>query len=136
MSAAADVPTWVVLLHGLVIFGAALAGGAMNSIAGGGSLLTFSALVACGVPPLVSNATSTVALLPGSVASLVGYRAALGRREPLVWLLVATGLAGGVAGASLLLRTGEALFARIVPWLILAATLLFAAQGSARGWGS
>jgi len=122
-------PAWAVLARGLLLFVAAFAGGAVNSIAGGGSLFTFSALVAVGVPPVLSNATSTVALLPGSVASLVGYRGTLARREPLVLTLVVTGLAGGVAGAWLLLRAGDALFAKIVPWLILGATLLFAAQG-------
>jgi uncharacterized membrane protein YfcA len=126
---AADPSPALALARGLLVFAAALFGGAVNSIAGGGSLFTFSALVAVGVPPVVSNATSTVALLPGSIASLVGYRGTLGRREPLVVILVVTGLVGGVAGATLLLRAGDALFAKLVPWLILGATLLFAAQG-------
>jgi hypothetical protein len=112
-----------------LLFVAALTGGAMNAVAGGGSLLTFSALIFAGISPLTANATSALALLPGSLASLWSYRGELRAKEPLVPILVLCGIAGGFLGAWLLLATGEARFARLVPWLVGAATLLFALQG-------
>src|SRR3954452_6255857 len=89
--------------------------GAMNAIAGGGTLLTFPALVGLGITPLVANATSTVALWPGSVASMMGYRAEL--RGSLRWALgfAVPSLLGGGVGAWLLLRTPAARFDAIVP---------------------
>jgi uncharacterized membrane protein YfcA len=112
----------------LVVAVSALAG-AVNSIAGGGTLLTFPALVGLGVPPIVANATSTVALWPGSVASIWGYRSELtGARRWSLWFALPS-LAGGAIGATLLLRTPEARFAALVPWLVLAATGIFVAHG-------
>lgn len=107
---------------------AAAAGGAVNAIAGGGTLLTFPALVALGVDPLVANATSTVALWPGTLSSMWGYRDAM--RGARAWAVrwAAPSLVGGLLGALLLLRTPSARFAEIVPWLVLAATTLFMAQ--------
>ncbi len=109
-------------------FLAAAAGGLMNSIAGGGTLVTFPAIVALGLPPLTANATSTVGLWPAAVASLWGYRHELAGSRP--WLVPFTfpSLLGGGLGALLLLETGQARFARIVPFLVLAATLLFMLQ--------
>ena len=107
---------------------AALGAGAMNAIAGGGTLLTFPAIVALGVTPLVANATSTVALWPGSLASMWGYRGELvGARR---WVIGFTlpGVGGGALGAWLLLHTDPAWFARIVPFLVLGATVLFLVQ--------
>lgn len=107
---------------------AAFGAGALNAVAGGGSFLTFPALVFTGVPPIVANATSALAVSPGYVGSTMGFRAELRelpparlRREALI------SAAGGVAGALLLLVTPARLFAGIVPWLLLFATLLFAA---------
>ncbi|MHB1312082.1 MAG: sulfite exporter TauE/SafE family protein [Gemmatimonadaceae bacterium] len=113
---------------------AAAGGGIMNAIAGGGTLLTFPALVGLGVPPLVANATSTVALWPGSLTSMWGYRDALGgaRSWTVRWALPS--LAGGITGALLLLRTPEDMFAASVPWLIWGATLLFVLQGPVMRW--
>jgi len=104
---------------------AAALGGAINSIAGGGTLVTFPAIVALGVPPLVANATSTVGLLPGSLGSVLGYREQLADSRD--WLLRFTlpSLLGGAAGGGLLLLTGEERFARLAPFLVLGATLLF-----------
>ena len=112
----------------LLIFVAAAAGSAINSIAGGGTLLTFPAIVWLGVPPLIANATSTVALWPGAFGSMWAYRRELaGARSWVIWL-TAPGIVGGIAGAQLLLRTSAARFDAIVPFLVLAATLLFLLQ--------
>lgn len=105
----------------------ALAAGAMNSIAGGGTLLTFPALLAAGLPPVTANATSAVSLVPGSLAAWWGYRGVESSRRNLIALGIPS-LVGGGAGALLLLATGDALFGRLVPWLILGATLLFVIQ--------
>ncbi len=104
------------------------AAGAMNSIAGGGTLLTFPALVGLGIPPIVANATSTVALWPGSVSSMWGYREEL--RGSRTWAIgfAMPSLLGGALGAWLLLRTPPSRFAQIVPWLVLGATALFMLQ--------
>jgi hypothetical protein len=113
---------------------AAALGSMVNSIAGGGTLLTFPALVALGVPPLVANATSTVALWPGALSSLVGYRHRLaGTGRWAAWFALPS-LLGGGAGALLLLATPADRFSAIVPWLVLGATLLFAAQGPLMRW--
>ena len=113
---------------------AAALGGAINAIAGGGTLLTFPAIVALGVPPVVANATSTVALWPGTLGSLWGYRREVAGSR--AWLIRFTlpSLLGGVTGAWLLLHTGAERFARIVPFLVLAATILFMVQGTLMRW--
>ena len=107
---------------------AAFAAGVLNAIAGGGSFLTFPALVFTGVPPMVANATSALAVSPGYLGSTLGFREELralpSRRLKLEMLLSAV---GGVAGALLLLITPSHLFTGIVPWLLLFATALFAA---------
>jgi uncharacterized membrane protein YfcA len=108
---------------------AAAGGGVMNAIAGGGTLLTFPALIWLGESAIVANATSTAALLPGSAASFVGYRREVAtHREWLGTLLLPSVLGGGVGGA-LLLLTPERTFAALAPLLVLFATLLFALQG-------
>jgi uncharacterized protein len=118
----------VSLLAFLLIFLAAAIGGAINSIAGGGTLLTFPAIVWLGVPPLVANATSTVALWPGALGSMWAYRGELaGARSWLVWFTVPS-LAGGAVGAWLLLHTSADRFDAIVPFLVLGATVLFIVQ--------
>jgi uncharacterized membrane protein YfcA len=107
---------------------AAAIGAVMNAIAGGGTLVTFPALIALGVPPITANATSTVALWPGTMTSMWGYRAELrGARQWAIAFAIPS-LVGGVIGALLLLSTPERRFAQIVPWLILGATTLFIAQ--------
>jgi uncharacterized membrane protein YfcA len=112
-----------------ILFAASVAAGAVNSVAGGGSLITFPALVWLGRDPILANATNTVSLSPGSLAALYGFRRELeGMREWVVW---GTGpsIVGGVVGALLLLRTPSPVFAWLVPWLIFFATLLFALSG-------
>jgi uncharacterized protein len=107
---------------------AAVAGSAMNSIAGGGTLVTFPALLALGIPPLVANATSTVALWPGALASMLGYRGELVGARGWAARFAVPSVCGGLAGAALLLVTPEERFEQLVPLLILGATALFAAQ--------
>jgi uncharacterized membrane protein YfcA len=114
--------------HTALLFVVALLAGAVNSIAGGGSLLTFAALILSGVPPLLANTTSTVALLPGSVSSLWGYRRELRGQALLLLIVGLPSLLGGILGALALLTVGEPRFASLVPWLILGATALFVAQ--------
>lgn len=106
---------------------AAFAAGVLNAIAGGGSFLTFPALVFAGVPPVAANATSAIAVSPGYLGSTLGFRPEL-RTLPTTLLWRETGIAalGGLLGAGLLLVTPAKVFAGIVPWLLLLATVLFA----------
>ena len=112
----------------LIVGLAAAVGATMNAVAGGGTLITFPALVALGVPPIVANATSTVALWPGTMASLWGYRRELVGARKWAMAFAIPSFAGGIIGAILLLQTPEKRFAALVPWLILGATALFMAQ--------
>ncbi|MDT7808949.1 MAG: uncharacterized protein QOJ70_2762 [Acidobacteriota bacterium] len=112
----------------LVIAGAAFAAGLINSIAGGGTLVSFPALLWMGRDPVLANATSTVALWPASLAGVYGFRRELKGGARLFLLFGAPSLVGGVLGAVLLLRTPSQTFARLVPFLILFATMLLAAQ--------
>src|SRR5438045_3056058 len=109
---------------------AAAVAGALNSVAGGGSFITFPALLLAGVPPIQANATSTVALWPGTISSAAAYRRELRRERGLLGVLGAASLAGGLLGAILLLRTPQSTFVRLIPWLLLLATLLFAFGGA------
>jgi uncharacterized protein len=113
------------LAHGILLFFAALLAGGLNSVAGGGSLISFPALIFAGIPPIPANATSTAALWPGSVASTGGYREKLPRDRRLLAPLAAASLLGGFLGAVLLLHTPPHTFMKVVPWLFLLATLLF-----------
>lgn len=113
---------------------AALIGGVMNSIAGGGTLVTFPALIALGVPPINANATSTVALWPGALGSMWGYRGELGGARPWAIGFAVPSLTGGATGAYLLLRTPPERFSTLVPWLVLGATLLFMVQRPVMKW--
>lgn len=107
---------------------AAAAAGAVNAIAGGGTLLTFPTIIGLGVTPLVANGTSTVALWPGSLGSMWGYRQELTGARRWVIGFTAPSLTGGALGAWLLLHTPPAAFDRIVPFLVLGATVLFLVQ--------
>ncbi|HEX8180918.1 MAG TPA: sulfite exporter TauE/SafE family protein [Pyrinomonadaceae bacterium] len=116
------------LLHGLVLCAAAFAAGMINSIAGGGTLMTFPALISVGLDPKMANATSTVALWPGLLGGLYGFRREMAENRPLLLRLGLTSVAGGAVGAALLIMTPSPTFARLVPFLILFATILFMAQ--------
>ncbi len=116
-------------LEVVVLFGAGTIAGAINSLAGGGTLVSFPALLWLGRAPIIANATNTVALCPGALAAMAAFRKDLAPIRGWMLLVVPPSLAGGLIGALLLLRTPEHVFAALVPWLILFATGLFAAQG-------
>ncbi len=103
----------------------AVLAGAINSVAGGGSFLTFPALMFCGVTPIRANATNTVAVWFGTAASVGAYRKQLGGQGRALVTLLSTSLVGGLLGALLLLRTPDATFKHLLPWLMLTATLIF-----------
>jgi uncharacterized membrane protein YfcA len=109
----------------LLLAVAAALGGSLNSVAGGGSFLTFPALVVAGVDPVTANATSAVVLWPASVASALAYRNELDGVRSVLPRLGAASAAGGFAGAGLLLCTKSTTFAVLVPWLLLVAALVF-----------
>lgn len=112
--------------QGSLVFITAVIAGMMNSVAGGGTLVTFPTLLWIGVDPIRANVTCTVALWPGSLGAMVGFRRELGDSRRWMLLLGAPSVAGGLIGAFLLLLTPSRLFASIVPFLILFATILFA----------
>jgi uncharacterized membrane protein YfcA len=110
----------------LLIF-AALAAGLINAVAGGGSFLTFPALVFTGVPSIIANATSTVAVTPGTLASVWAYRHDFKKFDNFPFpAMMAVSIVGGFTGALLLLLTPQRSFDAIIPWLLLTATLIFA----------
>lgn len=114
-------------IAGILLFIAAMLGGTLNSVAGGGSFVTVPSLIFAGVLPVQANTTSTVALWPGSVASITAYRRELAKLNRVVILtLGVTSLVGGVLGALLLLSTSQSTFLYLLPYLMLVATLLFA----------
>ena len=113
---------------------AAVAGGLVNALAGGGTLITFPMLTAVGIPPVVANITNTVALCPGYIGGTLAQRKDLEGQKRRMWLLLPTGMAGGIAGGILLLYTSENLFRKLIPWLILTATVLLAVQDRMRNW--
>jgi uncharacterized protein len=121
--------------HPLFLFFAALIAGLLNAVAGGGSFISFPALLFTGMAPIAANATNTAALFPGTVASTVAYRNAFtpdARR--LLPLLLLTGIVGGFLGARILLNTPQSTFLHLIPWLLLAATLLFLAGPRISAW--
>jgi uncharacterized protein len=109
---------------------AAVLAGAVNAVAGGGTLISFPTLLFLGVGPVVANATNAVALWPGNAAGAVGFRNELAHTRRWLVLLLPPSIVGGLIGAVILLHTGAALFRTIAPFLILLATGLLAAQGS------
>src|SRR5947199_9127184 len=115
-------------MNTIVLLTAAFLAGAINAIAGGGTLLSFPALVWIGRDPILANATNSVALWPGSFSAMVGFRHELATARRWLLLLTIPSLLGGAAGAILLLRTSTKTFTHLVPFLILGATLLLAAQ--------
>jgi uncharacterized membrane protein YfcA len=110
----------------IFLFLAGALGGALNSVAGGGSFIAFPALLFTGVPPIPANATNTIALWTAAAASGGAYRNRLDVPRRVMAPLLAASLLGGLAGAVLLLKTPAHTFMRVLPWLTLGATLLFA----------
>src|SRR5580765_781600 len=113
---------------------ASAGGGVMNAMAGGGTILTYPALLFLGGSAITANATSTVALWPGAAASLYGYRREVAEHRDWLKTLFLPSLLGGALGAFLLLRTPVKTFAGLAPFLILFATLLFMVQGAVARW--
>ena len=109
-----------------------IGGGFVNSVAGGGTLVTFPMLTAVGISPLDANITNAVALSPGYAGGTYAQRRDFMGRRDLARILAVTAILGGVTGAIALLATGEELFAQLVPWLIFGATALLAFQGPLR----
>jgi uncharacterized membrane protein YfcA len=116
------------LPQSLLAFGAAFLAGAINSVAGGGTLVSFPTLIWLGLNSVTANATSTVAIWPGTVGSAWGYRREARKVSTRLWLMIIPSLVGGLAGAWLLKITPPGVFDKLVPFLILFATLLFMAQ--------
>lgn len=114
------------ILDILLLAVAGFAAGSINSVAGGGTFFTFSALLAVGVPPVAANATSAIAVVPGSIASVLTDRRLITGTGERLWLLALISLIGGGLGAWLVLRAGDVRFAAMVPWLLFLATGLFA----------
>jgi uncharacterized membrane protein YfcA len=120
-------------MHVWLVIASFLAG-ALNAMAGGGSFLSFPALLGVGVLPIQANATNTVALWPGQFTSIAAYWQDLKANVRLVLPVVSAALLGGVVGAVVLLHTGQATFMALVPWLLLMASGLFAASGPVSRW--
>ncbi len=112
----------------LLLAGAGLIAGAVNAVAGGGSLISFPALLAVGYPALTANATNIVALVPGYVGGVVAYREELSGQRERARRLALVSVAGGAAGAALLLVSPPGLFEALVPFLVLAGCALLAIQ--------
>jgi uncharacterized membrane protein YfcA len=113
------------LLQAIFLFSAGVLGGALNAVAGGGSFIAFPALLFAGVPPVPANATNTIALWVGVTASGRAYRTHLNVSRRVMIPLFVTSIIGGLAGAFLLIKTPGQTFLRVLPWLMLGATLLF-----------
>ena len=112
----------------VIVFLAAFAAGTINSVAGGGTLISFPSLIWAGLPSTVANATSTVALWPGSLGGLWGYRRDVRGLPSATYSLILPSVVGGILGAVLLVMTPTNVFDRLIPLLILFATLLFMLQ--------
>jgi uncharacterized membrane protein YfcA len=126
----------VTAMEVLGLMGSAIIAGAVNAVAGGGTLLTFPTLLFFHTPPIVANATSTLALVLGTGGSVFGYRQHLDRIKPWLWRFGPVSLAGGLLGSYLLTRTSDKTFSRMVPFLILFATVIFLVQGAFRRFAS
>jgi uncharacterized membrane protein YfcA len=116
----------------LLIAASGFAAGLLNAVAGGGTVFTYSALLAAGISPVQSNATSAVAVFLGSVASVIADRRHFALASGRLALLAGFSVLGGAVGAGLMLWSGDRIFACVVPWLVLLATLVFAASARLR----
>lgn len=122
------------ILQYLLIALAAFAAGLVNALAGGGTLISFPALTLLGIPPVAANVTNTVALCPGYLGATLAQRGLLADQKSRLWWYIPAAAVGGLAGALLLLFTGERLFTAIIPWLILLAVLLLALGEPVKKW--
>jgi uncharacterized protein len=119
----------VTAVEAVLLLSVGLVSGAVNAVAGGGSLLSFPALVALGLPPLPANVTNSVALWPGYVGTCAAYRSELAQQRRRLLQLLPAAVVGAVGGCLLLLLTDEDAFEQVVPWLVLLGALLLAVQG-------
>lgn len=124
----------ITLFNGFVVFCAALAAGFINAMAGGGTLVSFPTLLAVGISPVVANVTNTVALVPGTIGGMWAQRHDFGSQRQRLKKLLPAAILGGVAGGLLILGTSDQIFRKLIPWLILLATLLLALQGKVKKW--
>ena len=122
------------LLHELLILLAALVAGFINAIAGGGTLVSFPTLLALGIPPVVANVTNTIALVPGTIGGMWSQRKDFRSQYRRLLRLLPVSVTGGIVGGLLLLNTGESAFRNLIPFLILAATLLLGFQVQIKNW--
>jgi uncharacterized protein len=113
---------------------ASFLGGSLNAVAGGGSFLSFPAMLGVGLGPIQANATNTVALWPGQLTSIAGYLGEVKKHLRLATVMGAAGLVGGVAGALVLLNTPAKTFLQLVPWLLLVSALIFALSRPLTQW--
>ena len=120
--------------HWVWLVVAAFLAGVLNAVAGGGSFLLFPAMLSMGMLPVKANATNTVAIWPGQLTSIAGYRDGVRKNLRLAWLMGLAGLLGGTMGAIVLLNTPQMTFLHLVPWLLLAAALIFAVSGPVTRW--
>jgi uncharacterized membrane protein YfcA len=120
--------------HWLWLTVASFLAGVLNAVAGGGSFLTFPAILGMKVLPVQANATNTVAVWPGQLTSVAAYREDIQKNLRLALLIALAGLIGGTAGAVVLLSTPQMTFLHLVPWLLLTAALIFAASGPVSRW--
>lgn len=118
--------------HYLWLVAASFLAGVMNAMAGGGSFISFPAMLSMGVPPVEANATNTVALWPGQLTSLATLRGDV--RRDLVPVVLATSVVGGVLGAEVLLHTRQLTFLHMIPWLLLTGSLIFGISGPVSRW--
>lgn len=121
-------------LHWVWLVIAAFLAGVLNAVAGGGSFLSFPALLSTGIQPVQANATNTVALWPGQLTSIAAYREDVRKNSRLVVPLGVAGLLGGTAGALVLLSTPQSTFMHLVPWLLLIAAIIFAVSRPVSRW--
>jgi uncharacterized membrane protein YfcA len=119
-------------LHYIWLVAASTIAGVMNAMAGGGSFISFPAMLGMGVPPVQANATNTVALWPGQLTSLATLRGDV--RKDLLVTVASTCIVGGISGAEVLLHTRQRTFLHMIPWLILGGTLIFGVSGKISKW--
>ena len=127
-------PQDVTLIHSLLLFSTAFIAGGLNAVAGGGSFITFPTLIFTGVAPVIANATNNTGLWIAAIASAGAYRRDLNIEKRQLLLLVGISLIGGVIGAVALLYTSPTVFKKMIPYLLLAATLIFTFSESLKKW--
>ncbi|MEO8735851.1 MAG: sulfite exporter TauE/SafE family protein [Edaphobacter sp.] len=118
--------------HYVWLVAASFIAGVMNAMAGGGSFLSFPAMLSMGILPIQANATNTVALWPGQLTSLATLKSDV--RKDLLPVVALTSILGGLTGAVVLLRTGQETFVRLIPWLLLTGTVIFGISGPISRW--